>query len=128
MTQCKQIQSVHRKVCVGDMRDEIQIQNRSITATVSSPDFSETFVNTITVFALIKTVKGETIFDGTDTEVDVTHHFYLRFIDGITSETWILFNNTRFTILNAEDLDERDEYWLLQCSDRGTDANAASQA
>jgi len=125
---CQKIRSVHRKVCTGDMRDEIILQNRAITPVISSVDFVEDFVTNTTVFALVKTVKGDMAFDGIDTEVDVSHHFYIRFLSGITAETWISFQSTRFNILDVENLDNRQEFLLLRATDRGDDAKAASRA
>ena len=128
MAKCQKIQSIHRKVCIGDMRDEIILQDRAITSVISSADFDETFTTADTVFAMVKTVKGDTVFDGTDTEVDISHHFYIRFIDDITAETWISFLDNRFDILDVEDLDSRQEFLLLRATDRGTDANRANEA
>ena len=110
------------------MRDLIVLQDRAITPVIGSPDFDETFTENSTVYALIETKKGDTAFDGIDTEVDVTHWFYIRFISGITSGTWINYQGDRYDILDVEDLDTRNEFMLLRATDRGTDTKRASQA
>ena len=120
MPKCVQIRRKHRKVCVGDMRDKIIIETRSIIAPVSgSVDFTESFTDTKTVFAMVETKTGVEIFDGTNLLGIATHLFYIRFIANITFQNWITFKNQKFDILDVQNLEERDEFYLLRCSLRG---------
>lgn len=129
MPKCIKIRKKKRQVCVGDMRDEIVIELRSLTPpSGGSVDFTETFSTKETVWAAINTVNGETIFDGTGTERDVTHRIHTRYISGVTAEDWVTHKNERFDVLSVEDLDERQEYMLLRCTNRGLSSNNASQA
>lgn len=130
MPECKKIHKKKRQVCIGDMRDRINIQSRALTAPIGSGvDFTETFSNTNAIWCTINTSSGEVIFDGTGIERDVTHKVYARYISGITGEDWILTeNNERFDIIDVENLDNRDEYMLMRCTNRGTSSNAASEA
>lgn len=129
MSKCIRLKRKHRKICVGDLNKNCILQDRSITAPASGVDATETFTeNTPDVWAKIETSKGETVFDGTDTEIDVTHKFTIRFLTGITAETWILFNSVRFDILDVQNFEERDEWLLLLCTNKGTTANAANEA
>ena len=128
MPKCTRIKKKKRQVCVGDMRDEITIQSRSITPPAADGvDFGETFSGDQVVWATINTVSGETVFDGTNTERDVTHRIYIRFLSGVTAEAWVLFNSERYDILTVEDLDKRGTFMLLRCTNRGTTANAANE-
>ena len=86
MPACSYIKKKKRNVCIGDMRDEIVIQTRNIRPPAEDGvDFNEEFNGKATVWSLVNTVNGETIFDGTGTERDVTHHIYIRYFAGVTS-------------------------------------------
>jgi len=129
MPRCVRLKRKHRKVCVGDLNNTITLQNRDITAPQSGFDATESFTtNTLDAWAKIETSRGETVFDGVDTEVDVTHVFTIRWLSGITAETWILFDGERFDILDTQDLEERNEWLIMKCTNKGTTANAANEA
>lgn len=129
MTKCVKIQRKKRQPCIGDMNDLITLQGRVLTAPTSGVDASEEFTDiNADVWALVETASGETVFNGTDTERDVTHKFIIRFIDGVTSETWISFNSDRFDILDVQDYDERHDFLLLRATNRGIDTNEANRA
>ena len=129
MTKCVKIQRKKRQPCIGDMNDLITLQGRTLTAPTSGVDASEEFTDSnADVWALVETVSGQTMFDDTNTERDVTHKFIIRFIDGVTSETWILFNGDRLDILGVEDYDERHEFLLLRATNRGIETNEANRA
>ena len=129
MPTCVKIQRKKRQPCIGDMNELITLQGRVLTAPTSGVDASEEFTDSNTdVWALVETVSGEVIFDGTGQERDVTHKFIVRFIDGVTSETWILFNSERLDILGVEDYDERHDFLLLRATNRGIDTNEANRA
>jgi len=116
-----------RNVCIGDMRDEIVIQSRNLKSPIfDGVDFIEDFQGKMTMWSLIETVSGVTVFDGAGTERDVTHLIFIRFLPGITSEEWILFNNERFDIIDSSDFDERHAFTVLRCSNTGNDINNAN--
>ena len=129
MPRCVRLKRKHRKICVGDLNNTITLQDRAITAPSSGFDATEAFTtNTPDAWAKIDTSRGETVFDGSDTEVDVTHVFTIRWLSGITAETWILFDGERFDILDTQDLEERNEWLIMKCTNKGTTANAANEA
>ncbi len=129
MAVCKPVKGQVRRVCIGDLDRVITLQTRSLTASLTATDASETFVDDPgEVFAMIKTVSGEVFFDGVDPERAVTHHFYIYFDETITSEIWVLFNNERFDVLSTEDLDERHEFMLLRATNRGVSTQLAIDA
>lgn len=129
MPTCVKIRRKKRQPCIGDMDELITLQGRTLTPPTSGVDATEEFADTNPdVWALVETVSGETMFDNTNTERDVTHKFIIRFIDGVTSETWILFNSDRLDILGVEDYDERHDFLLLRATNRGIDANEANRA
>lgn len=116
-----------RNISIGDMIDEICIQSRNLKSPIfGGVDFSEDFKGKMTVWSLIETVKGVTVFDGTGIERDVTHLIFIRYLPGLTSEDWILFNDERFDILDSDNFDERSEFTIIRCSNRGNDVNKAN--
>jgi len=134
---CDKIKGKRRKVCIGDLDRLVKLENRSITAPSDGVDYTETFTNkqisgspipSGEVWAMIESVSGETVFDATNIERDVTHRIYIRFISGITASTWILFEGIRFNILDVEDLDFRHEFQLLRCTIRGTSSRSNNAA
>ncbi len=122
MPKCVRIKKKNRKFCVGDMRDEITLENRSINPQdADSIDFIEDFSESNVIDAAIETVRGLETFDGVNVESIVTHKIYIRFIEGVTEETWVKFKGRRLDIMDVENLDERDQFLLLRCKERGAD-------
>ncbi len=122
MPTCQPIRKRRRQPCIGDMEDEITLENRAIQAPdFDTVDFDETFTApNPPVWALIETPRGKTFFDGVSTEQDVTHWIYINFDVTVTAETWVkLTDGRRLDILRVENLDERSQYQLLECNDRG---------
>ena len=129
MPKCIQIRKPQKQVCSGDMRDRIIIQVRSITPpNASGVDYSETFSQDATVWSLCETKMGVEIFDGTAIKGVATHYFYIRWIDNLTFESWVQFKGKKYYIIDVQNLDERDEFMLLRCSERGIITNPASFA
>ncbi len=124
MPKCAPIRRKKRNVCIGDMRDQVVIQTRAITAPgTNSVDFGETFTGDATVWALIETKTGTQIFDGTNIIGVATHNIYIRFIAGVTFEKWLTFKSVKYDILDVQNLEERDEFFLLRCSLRGDETD-----
>jgi SPP1 family predicted phage head-tail adaptor len=129
MPKCSKIRKKKQEVCIGDMRDLITLQNRSIQPPVfGSVDFTENFQNSLEVYSLIQTSTGKTFFDGVSTDQQITHTIYIRFDKSVTAETWVLFEDRRIDILKVEDLDERHDFMKLTCNERGIVDKAASEA
>ena len=131
MAACKNIRRKKRRVCIGDLDELITLQDRDIASPIfGSVDFGEDFSADNVVWAMIETVKGGTIFDGVEEADKLTHKFYIIFDASVTAETWIVFGSPsrRFDILDVENLDERNEFMLLSCADRGLASQEASKA
>ena len=128
MPKCTKIRKKSRKVCIGDLNDEIKIQNRAINAPVfGNVDFDIVFTDALDIFAAINTVSGKTFFDGISTEIDITHHIYIVFDATINTEKWVEYKNRRFDVLKFEDLDERQEFIKLTCAERGANTIEATK-
>ena len=127
MPECVQIRRKRRNVCIGDMRDRVIIQTRAITVPdANSVDFTEVFSADQTVWALVETKTGTQVFDGTNIVGIATHNIYIRFITGVTFQKWLRFKNVIYDILDVQNLEERDEFYLLRCSLRGDDSKAVN--
>ena len=134
MSVCVKIRGKKRQLCAGDLDRLIKLQERTITPpdedddTDYGLDFEDLLQDD--VFAMVVTrPNGTTFFDTvTNLDVIVDIEFYIRFLEGITAQTWIEFEDTRYSILNAEDLDKRHEWLKLTCNERGDKANAVNAA
>lgn len=118
----KVIRKGRRKLCVGDLRDRVQLQGRRLTEPAfGSADFDEAFDPSPEAWASVKTVTGRTIFDGaSQQDREITHEVRIRHDPCVTAETWIrLEDGRRLDVVRVEDLEERHEYRVLLCTERG---------
>lgn len=127
MKHCVKVRKKKTQYCIGDLRDEIVIENRNITPVLEGVDFGEEFTENYTAMAAINTPNGKTFFDGINTEINVTHVIGLYFDATVTAESWILFNGRRLDILSLKNLDERNEWMEAVCVERGLATLAASE-
>ena len=132
---CKTIRSVHRRLCVGDLEHLVTILDRNIVPPKSnSANFDMNFENAGNgpVWASIKTVKGVKMFDSTDVEQTVTHVFGFYWDDIEASEaeidSFLYFDSRYFKILDIDSLDERKEWGLISCVERGSEAKRVNYA
>lgn len=119
-----------RKVCVGDLNHLIKILPRDLVEPkFMETDFGEDFAGHWEVLAKVVTTKGATVFNGVNTDVNVTHEVYIRFDADVTAEAWVdLDDGTRLNVVFIDDLDERHEWMKLICSERGANSQEASFA
>jgi hypothetical protein len=98
----------------------VTLQNRDIQVPdFGSPDFDEAFSGDTDVQAIINTQRGKVLFDGVATDNPITHKICIKYLPGITSETWILYEGRRFDILDIENCGEQDKCLVLRCTERG---------
>lgn len=127
---CKKIRRKSRSVCIGDMNTLIKLQNRNITPPLfGDPDFDEEFTDVAEVWAMVNTVSGKTVFDGVNTDINVTHEIYIYYDATVTAETWVELNGKRLDIVpnGVENLEERDEFLKLTCTERGANTIEATK-
>lgn len=123
------VKNKHRRIAAGDLDRRLTIYSRTLTTpSQGGVDFTQTFANANTVWCMLETKKGVTIFDGINIKGVATHLFYIRWYAGLTAENWVDFCGEYYDILTAENLDERSEYWCLKCCVRGAVPDPASQA
>ena len=126
MSVCVKINGKKRTLCAGALDRVITLENRAITVTPNNVDFVETFSAPVEVAAAIETSRGSTLFDGVNVEQVITHKFYIRYDSSVTAETWILFESKRYDIVDVENLEERSQWMLLRCNQKGLSAKAAT--
>lgn len=129
MARCTRIRRKKRRVCIGDLNEEIVLQNRNLTAPAfQAVDFEEEFEDNGDAYAAIDTVTGKTFFDGVNTDSPVTHEIYIVFDTTVTAQSWVEFDSRRIDILKVENFEERNEFMLLTCVERGLISRAGSRA
>lgn len=121
MTVCAPIKTKPFRVCIGDLKHRIEINTRSIISpTGNGVDYSETFTSPKIVWAMIETSEGTTIFDDTNTEQNITHKFYIRYIPNLTFEAWVKFENQYYDIVRVENLNHEKRFCLILACIRGS--------
>ena len=124
---CVKLRRKRRQPCVGDLDTLITLQDRALTPP-TEVDFTELFTENSIVWAMVNTVRGKTAFDEANVERDITHEFTIRFAEGITSETWVLFEGKRHDIIDTEDLEERHAWLVLRCAKLGPTTQVVNDA
>ena len=120
MAKCQRLRVNKRKICTGDLTKAITLEARAIQPPgQNSVDYTEQFNPIINTKAAVKTTRGETIFDGSNTERVVTHIFWIRFRPNVTFETWVQMDGIKFDVLDVENLDERNEWLEIMATEGG---------
>lgn len=79
------------------------------------------------VWAMIESLSSAaTIFDEVNQEQAISHKLLVYFVAGVTAETWVEFEDQRFDVVKAEDLDLRHEWIMLYCNLRGSSVKSTT--
>lgn len=127
MAICKNIRGTKRGLCIGDLNQKIKVQVRTLNAPESGTHFDLTFADLKEVWAMVKTTRGTELFDGVGLTNAYTHEFYIRYSSSfaVNAQSWLLWNDDRYNIVDVENLDERNEFLLLKAIKKGDkDINA----
>ena len=116
-----------KKICPSKFTSLIKIQERSLLTDNMSVDFNENFIDTETVWAGCKTTRGQEVFGDINTAREITHIFTIRYLDYLTQEYYILYDNKRYDILDVENIDEENRFMRLRCNVRGSDELEATK-
>lgn len=133
MTQCIKLDQPKTQVCIGAMRHQIQILQRTLNSPFDpiggNYESNEEFEVIATTWAMIKTTRGVVEFDDIEQNRNViTTLFYIRYLDDISEENWILYEDNYYDILTVKDYELRHTFLELACSlsgDYGKKANTA---
>jgi head-tail adaptor len=134
---CKRKRFIKTEICIGDLRNQIEIQERSLLAAgFDDNEPTESFTTIATVFAGIKTATNANfntaLFNGVSLDQVTTHTFTISYDPTLKNlengNNFILFNDRRFKILRRSINDENDIFIDLFCSERGLSSQSASEA
>jgi head-tail adaptor len=135
MAICTKIRRKSKRICIGSLNKKIVVNMREIQApNQDSVDFSELFTAERTVWAMVETVNGVTIFDETNIEHEITHNVYMRYVQNMTPEKWLKLlsvnggDDVYFNIIRVENFGELNQFYRLLCTLRGKDDLAANFA
>lgn len=125
MASCCPIKQPIRAVSIGDMRHRLFIFNRDLKPPPGNAvDYALDFTLSVKLWGYIETVTGISSFDNTNIERTVSHRIWVRFLQSLTEEKWIVYNNgleiVYYDIVKVESIDERRVFMRLLCNERGT--------
>lgn len=115
----KRVNVARRKLCAGDLRERITLEDRDIAAP-ATVDFGEDFTAPKITPAAVKTLIGVDVFDSSGKGATATHDFFIRYQTGVTQEKWVKWKADRYDILVVEDLEERNEWLRLRSTFKGS--------
>lgn len=117
-----------RKISVGDMRECISIEERTITAPAfGSASFSESYNQIDEVWAMVETSFNNRVFDGVALDAIPSHKFTIRYRNDVTSETRIRYCDVLYRIVKTDNFEMRNEYLELYARIDGEDTKEANQ-
>lgn len=113
---------------VGDLKHLIQLQERKLKPG-QGVDFDEDYIDVPDgeVWASVKIASSTFPFSETNTDESITHLFYIRYIDGITLDNWILHENKRYKVLAVNDIDFEEKFLELRCNFKGVATEESSK-
>lgn len=120
-------------VCTGNMRKQIILLTRNLDTKgniFTDPiGLENTFTTLATVWAMNEDAKGQEVFDSVGLRIGQhTDNWYIRYFEGITSQTWVQFEEDYYKILNVRDLQRNHLYLKLECEFRGSTLKDAARA
>lgn len=121
------------KICAGDLRDKITIQNRSLDPVRPGQiNPSESFTTLFQPWAAVETPNGRSKFLGVAINEDTTHIFIVRFDTTIqeleVANNFILFRTRRMRILSVKNMNENNYFLAIECTERGLSTKDATEA
>ncbi len=117
------------KICRSAFNKTVVIQNRAIETPVqNSVDYSIKLTDVLTVRAMIKTVRGVTLFDGVNTDRVVSHIITIDYKSNsvISVENYARIGQTELVIIDVENINEDNKYLRLRCALKGSNALASN--
>jgi SPP1 family predicted phage head-tail adaptor len=103
-------------VCAGDLNKKILISVRNIvTPQDGAVDYSEALSEKRAVWAMVETVTGASIFDGTNIVPEFTHRFTIRWQKDLTIQNRIEFQGQVYRIIKVENQNQLNRFWVISC-------------
>ena len=132
MSKCTRRRFAKQKICAGELRHIIAIQQRILGGgMIGDTGLNENFTTLFTERCAIETLNPDAKFDGVSTDDRPTHRFIVRKSSQTSSieidSNFILFQGRRFRILGSQINDEDPYYVIIRCTERGVDTKGASE-
>lgn len=129
---CNKFRSKSRKLCSGDLKDLIEIQQRVLKPPQPGQmSGTEIFTTIKSVWAFANTVRGTSRFASVNIDENATHLWYIRYdpdLDIETKNNFILYESRRFSIIDVTNDDENDNFLIIQTRETGDDDKEAASA
>lgn len=107
-------------ICAGDLNKRITVEVRTIKPPIDGgTDYMEEFTEQKKMWAKMETVKGAQIFDGTNIVGQISHKFTIRWRKNITIQNWVEYQGQRYKIMDIENQNENDKFYVISCTVRG---------
>lgn len=126
------------KLCTGDLKHLVALQERSLDESgFDTVQPVETFTTVWDPWVAIETLgsginRGSRIFKGVNIDPNATHIFWLIYSPAIpkieTANNFFLFNNTRYRVLEATNINELNQAIAVQVTNRGEESAEATKA
>ena len=118
-----------RKIALGDMNTPVKLLIGRLGAPFHSINIDrENVVVLDPWFCKVETVSGLTLFGQSNVEEIITHRFTGRFLEGVTTDNMIEYQNAIHRIVTIENFEQRDQYLVLNCTARGPASVEVNQA
>lgn len=101
---------------VGRMRYKVALQKPTNT-TDSGGGMTQAWTTLIDIWADIRPISGKELFRHNKMEESVTHEIYIRHREDIGTNYRINYDSRNFNIRHIRNIEERDRYMLLVCTE-----------
>jgi SPP1 family predicted phage head-tail adaptor len=122
------------EICTADLRHRVALQTRSLGASFTDNEPIETFATIDTIWAAIETPtgSGSRRFSGVALDDNTTHIFWVRYNTSLPfpedGNHFFLYRDQRYRIIRVANDMEQNEFYVIQCSNRGIDTKAGASA
>jgi len=100
---------------MGEMRQRVALQTRTVTRVEGIPE--ESWTTVATVWAAVADLSGKEYFQAASMQSEVTTRIKIRYRKGITPSMRVLYGDRVFNILSVIDKDERHRVIELLCKE-----------
>ena len=133
MAECIFKKRKRRIVCTGSLRKEIELLERNLipktTPFNQNISIENEFTTLATVWAMNEDGGGQDVFSDVGIKIGQhTDNWYIRHLEGISSQTWVKFREDFYRILTVRDLERNRFYLKLECEFRGSSLKEATRA
>ena len=101
---------------IGRLRNRVDLQSATVTRD-SGGGVTEAFTTIAQIYADIRPTGGDESYRQGKVKDTVTHKIYCRFRSDISPEYSIVYESRIFQIKNIINIDERDRWLELTCSE-----------